>query len=130
MNRTHFDEVLELLARYYDGLYNLDAEALRGVFSTTASYATIAAGTPLALPIDEYLPRLAKRTAPADEGVPYAYRVTSIRFAGENTALAEVESSMFGHDYSDLLSLLRIDGAWRVQAKVFEGTPQPQPERA
>ena len=125
MNASHYEEILRLLADYHDGLYHLDVERLRGVFAPRATYAAIVDGSPLSLTIEAYFDRLASRTAPAEEGVDSRPRVRSIRFAGENTALAEVTSSMFGHDYHDFLSLLRIDGRWRVQSKVFEGTPHP-----
>ncbi|MEM7305023.1 MAG: nuclear transport factor 2 family protein [Planctomycetota bacterium] len=122
-NQTDHAAALDVLEAYYDGLYQLDIAKLREVFSPSARYATIANGSLLELSIDEYYARLAQRTAPRDEGVPYGYRVISLRFAGENTALAELECSFFGHDYTDFLSLLRIDGRWRIQSKVFEGVP-------
>ncbi len=128
MNTSQYNEVLALLRDYYDGLYNLDVAKLRDVFSPGAHYATIAKGALLELTMDEYFPRVEQRTSPADEGTPYESRVVSIRFAGENTAFAEVECSMFDHDYQDFLSLLRIDGRWRVQTKVFEGVPHPTTE--
>lgn len=123
-DQSAYAEVLELLERYYEGLYRTDVSKLRSAFSPSARYATIAKGSLVELSIDEYLPRVEQRTSPADDGVPYAYEVISIRFAGENTALAELECSLFDHDYTDLLSLLRIGGQWRIQAKVFEGRPQ------
>ena len=128
MKTSNYLEVLELLDDYYDGLYRLDVDKLRGVFSPSARYATIAKDSLLELSMDEYFPRLRTRTSPADEGVPYDYRVVSIRFAGDNTAHAELECSLFGHDYTDFLSLLRIDGRWRIQTKVFEGIPHPVKE--
>ena len=122
--QSDYAEILELLRNYYEGLYEVDVAKLREVFSPSARYATIMDGELLELSMDEYLPRVEKRTPPASEGVPYDYRVVSIRIAGEHTALAELECSLFGFDYTDFLSLLRIDGRWRIQAKVFEGVPQ------
>lgn len=119
-----YAEVLELLENYCKGLHTLDTQLLAEVFSPNASYATIRDGEPLALAIGEYLPLLAQRTAPADDGTPFDYTVDSIHFAGPHTALAQLQCSMFGHDYTDLLSLLRMDGRWRIQSKVFEGVPQ------
>ena len=127
---TQYAAVLDLLAAYYDGLYTLDADKLREVFSPTARYATVRDDSLLELSVDEYLPQLASRTSPADEGVAYDYRVVSIRFAGEHTALAELQCSLFGYDYTDFLSLLRIDGRWRVQSKVFEGVPHRHTEES
>ena len=60
---------------------------------------------------------------PAEAGAPYAYTVDGVDFAGPDTALARLRCSLFGNDYTDLLSLLRVAGAWRVQAKVFHGEP-------
>ena len=128
IEQSDYAQVLELLETYYEGLYRTDVSKLREVFSPVARYATIANGSLLELSMDEYLPRVEKRTSPAKEGTPYGYRVVSIRFAGDNTALAELECSLFGNDYSDLLSLLRIDGRWRIQAKVFEGVPHTAKE--
>lgn len=123
MNPTDYNEILELLKNYYDGLYRLDTKLLGEVFSPTAQYATIANGELLTLAIDEYLPRLEQRDSPEKDKVPYGSSVVSIHFAGKNTALAEVQATMFGHHYTDFLSLLKIDGQWRIQAKVFEGVP-------
>lgn len=118
-----YGEVLELLEKYCQGLYTLDIERLSEAFSPGATYATIQNGELLALTLQAYFERLAQRSAPSTDGTPFGYTVNSIRFAGEHTALAELQCSMFGHDYTDLLSLLRIDGRWRIQAKVFEGVP-------
>ncbi|MBB01420.1 MAG: hypothetical protein CMJ47_02120 [Planctomyces sp.] len=124
MTPSRYSDVLALLADYYDGLYRLDTARLREVFSPSAQYATIVQGTHLSLSVDEYLPRVEERQPPADTGTPYEFTVRSIRFAGDHTALAEVECTLFGNDYTDFLSLLRIDGRWRIQAKVFEGVPR------
>ena len=44
MNQDDFTEVLGLLNNYVDGLYRLDIEILRDVFSPSAQYATITDG--------------------------------------------------------------------------------------
>ncbi|MDO9174872.1 MAG: nuclear transport factor 2 family protein, partial [Actinomycetota bacterium] len=45
--------------------------------------------------------------------------VESIEFAGPNTAMARVRCSIGPKHFTDLLTLLRIDGRWWVIAKVF-----------
>ncbi|MEL7483808.1 MAG: nuclear transport factor 2 family protein [Planctomycetota bacterium] len=126
MDRSQYVAVLDLLQKYYEGLYRVDIDLLREVFSPNAHYATMADGKLLTLTLDEYLPQLARRRVPADQGVPYGYEVLSVRFVGPSTAVAVLECSLFGRDYADVLSLLRIDGRWRVHAKVFEGTVHPE----
>ena len=123
VERGDYFKILELLEAYYDGLYRLDVAQLKTVFSPSATYATMANGVVLQLSTDDYFTLLTARTAPASEGVPFGYRVVSISVVGNDTALAILQCSLFGHDYTDLLSLLRIDGRWHIQAKVFEGAP-------
>ncbi|MEM7199442.1 MAG: nuclear transport factor 2 family protein [Planctomycetota bacterium] len=123
-----FPGVLTTLKAYYDGLYHLDVDRLRQVFSPKARYATASGGELLELSIEDYFKRLAQRTAPASVHTPYGYTVHSIAFAGPVTAFAEVRCSLFDHDYIDFLTLLRLDGEWRIQSKVFHGTPVPQTE--
>ncbi len=125
MNDAQYDfaGVLALLRDYYDGLWRCDVELLRRVFSPGALYATPAPDGLLELSMDEYLPRVAARTPPAEAGTPYGYAVDSVDFAGPDTAMARLRCSLFGNDYTDFLSLVRVDGAWRIQAKVFHGEP-------
>ena len=124
MTHPDFSGVLDLLGRYYDGLYRCDVPLLAQVFSESALYATTTENGVLTLSMQEYLPRVAARTPPADLGTPYGYEVESIDLAGPNTAMARLRCSLFGNDYIDLLSLVRVEGAWRIQAKVFHATPQ------
>jgi len=121
--------VLALLRDYYEGLWRCDVELLARVFSPRAVYATTTPDGALELSMDEYLPRVAERTPPAEIGTPYGYTVESVDFAGPDTAVARLSCSLFGNDYIDFLSLVRVDGVWRIQAKVFHGEPTtPVPE--
>lgn len=129
MTPARYAEVLALLEDYCDGLYDLDVQKLERAFSPTARYATIVDGSLTELSVEEYLPRLPLRTPPAEDGTPREFRVLSVRFGGEHLAHAEVQCSLFGHDYTDFLSLLRVDGRWRIQSKVFEGVPVAQEVR-
>ena len=126
MNPTNdhdYAGVLELLRDYYEGLWRCDVELLARVFRPDALYATPTADGTLRLDMQEYLPRVAKRTPPAERGVPYDYTVESVEFAGPDTAMARLRCSLFDHDYTDFLSLVRVAGRWSVQAKVFHGVP-------
>ena len=115
--------VLTLLHHYAEGLWRADADALREAFSASARYATLQDGALLELGMDEYLPRVARRTPPREQGDPLEYTVDGIDFAGPDTALARLRCSFFGFDYVDLLTLLRLEGRWRIQSKVFHATP-------
>ena len=113
------DELRELLGRYFDGLYRSDAGLLATVFHPTAVYATATEGTLTRLSMSEYLPIVAARESPASRGEARTDAIESIEFAGPVTALARVRCSIGPKRFTDLLSLVRVDGRWQIIAKVF-----------
>lgn len=119
---SKFDAVTGVLEIYFDGLYHADIERLGNAFHPKAIYAT-ADETPLLYrTMDEYFPVVAKRTSPASRNEPRCDVIESIEFAGENTAFARVRCSIGTKDFIDFLTLVRIDGAWRIMAKIFQIT--------
>ncbi len=67
----------------------------------------------------EYLPMVDARPSPASRGEPRTDRVLSIDFAGPVTALARVECSIGPKHFTDLLTLVHVEGRWQIIAKVF-----------
>lgn len=120
--------VARVMARYYEGLYYGDVELLGQVFHPGATYATVSGGELLQLGMDAYLPVVAGRASPATRGEAFGYELSSISFAGPDTALVRMRSSMLGKHFDDFLSLIRIGGEWRIIAKVFHFELQPTVE--
>lgn len=120
-----YAQVAEALQDYFDGLYHGDTQRLGRVLHPQAVYATAVPAEPLVLRMDEYLPIVAARPSPASRGEARRDRVLSIGFAGPVTAMATVECSIGPKDYTDLLTLIRADGAWRIIAKVFHYETRP-----
>jgi len=114
-----FAEVIEVLARYFDGLHHSDTTILRRVFHPSALYACASEGTLLGLQMDEYFAVVDKRPSPASLGQARTDRIISIEFAGPVTAFARVECSIEPKRFTDLLTLVRLDGRWQIIAKVF-----------
>ena len=117
--RTEYGAVAALLDRYYEGLYYGNTDLLRRVFHPAATYATASGGDLLRLELADYLPVVAKRDSPASLGERYGFELESIAFAGPTTALVRMRSAMLGKRFVDFLSLLKVDGEWRILAKVF-----------
>ena len=113
-------EVRALLARYFDGLYTGDVELLEQVFHPAALYATADERPLLHRSMPEYFRVVASRQSPASRNEVRRDRIERIQFAGDNTALARVRCSIGRRDFVDFLSLVRVDGHWRVMAKVFQ----------
>lgn len=112
-------EIEQVLATYFDGLHHSDVERLAQVFHPAAIYATATDGPLLRLTMDEYFPVVAARAAPASRGEARRDRIVSIDFAGPVTALARVHCAIGPKLFTDLLTLVHVDGRWQVVAKVF-----------
>ncbi len=119
-----YGAVLEVLQRYYDGLYRCDVALLESVFHPQAVYATASDGKLLHLDMNAYFPLVAARTSPQKANEAYGYEVESIAFAGPAAALARMRCSMLSKDFIDLLTLVRVDGGWRILAKIFHYAPR------
>lgn len=115
--------ITELLQKYYDALVRCDTALLAEVFHPEAHYFTASDGKLLHLDMPTYFPIVAGRTSPASTGEACSYTIDSIEFAGPVTALARMRSTMMHKHFDDLLSLVRLDGQWRIIAKVFHFDP-------
>jgi len=111
--------VRAVLLEYFDGLHHSDTRRLRRVFHPQALYACATDGAPLILRMDEYFPIVDARPSPAAKGEARADRIVSVEFVGPVTALAKVECSIRPKHFTDLLSLIHLDGRWQIIAKVF-----------
>lgn len=113
------DEVRDLLGRYFDGLYRSDAALLSTLFHPAAVYATATEEPFVRLSMAEYLPIVAHRESPESQGEVRTGAIVSIQFAGPTTALARVQCSIGPKQFTDLLSMVRVDDRWQIIAKVF-----------
>lgn len=116
---TPYDAVVQVLSDYFDGLHHSDTQALKRVFHPSAQYACATDGSLLVLRMDEYFPIVDARASPASKGEPRTDRIVSIEFAGPVTAFARVECSIAPKLFTDLLTLIRLDGRWQIISKVF-----------
>jgi hypothetical protein len=125
---TAMHEVYELLGRYFDALHHSDADALALIFHPGAVYATATEGPLLRWSMEEYFPVVAARESPASRCEARADAIESIEFAGPVTALARVQCSIGPKRFTDLLSIVQVDGRWQIIAKVFHYELEPESE--
>lgn len=116
---TAFGEIEAVLASYFEGLYRSDTGILARVFHPAALYACATGGTLLTLRMDEYFPIVDKRPSPASRNDVRTDRILSIELVGPVTALARVQCSIAPKHFTDLLTLLFVEGRWQVISKVF-----------
>ena len=116
---AQFAPIEALLGQYFDGLHHSDAALLGRVFHPQALYACASDGQLTHMTMDAYLPMVAARPSPASRQEKRHDRIISIAFAGPVTAVARVECAIAEKRFTDLLSLVQLDGEWRIIAKVF-----------
>ena len=116
-------QIRALLQDYFDGLHFSDAARLGRVFHASAMYACATSGTLQQLDMAAYLPMVAARPSPASLGQAREDEIVSIEMAGPVTALARVHCTIAPRRFTDLLTLVRLDGRWQVLAKVFHHEP-------
>lgn len=119
-----FNAVAETLGTYFDGLHHSDTQRLAKVFHPRALYATATEGAsedggPLILSMEEYFPVVDQRPAPSGRGEARRDRILSIEFIGPVTALARVNCAIGPRHFTDLLTLIFVEGRWQIISKVF-----------
>lgn len=122
---SSFAAVVAVLEDYFEGLYRSDTQILRRVFHPAAIYACATEGTLLTLNMERYFLIVDQRTSPASRGDTRTDRILAIQFAGAVTALATVECSIRPKHFTDLLTLIFIDGRWQIISKVFHFELEP-----
>lgn len=117
-DRRMIADIIDIVNAYMDGLYNSDAEALAKVFHPKAVYACASGGELVHLDMDAYFEIVRKRPSPVSSAA-LNDRVISVESAGPVTAFVRAECTIPPKAFTDLLSLIRVDGRWQIIAKVF-----------
>ena len=114
-----YGDVAEALGDYFDGLYHSDTARLARIFHPQARYVCATEGALTQLTMDRYFPMVEARPSPASRGEPRADRIVSIEFAGPVTAFVRAECAIGPRHFTDLLTLVQLDGRWQIVSKVF-----------
>lgn len=116
---SNFSDIQRLLIDYFDMLYFCDLDLFDRVFHTQAIYASGDEEPALFRNMQEYRRVITDRVPPSKDNEARQDVIDSIQFAGDKTAFAQVRCS-FGHrDFTDFLTLIRVDNEWKIISKVF-----------
>jgi hypothetical protein len=107
--------IAETLKRYIDGARSGDVALLRSAFTSSARVSGSYSGKPVSWSLQEFCDAVAKGgAAPRLEA-----RVVSMEHSG-SAAMARLEAQNWrGTRYTDFFVLVRRDGGWRIDSKVF-----------
>jgi len=111
--------VTEVVRAYYDGMMEGDGAKLARAFHPRACIVGNEQGELYWATLDEFAADCKQAVAQAG---PYEWRIDGLSFEGD-TALVRLGGQYAGVWYSDELSIIRIDGAWRIVHKTFYPHP-------
>ncbi len=120
---TQDGDIRQILHDYFDGLYRADSLLLRTVFHPDASYVCATDSTLVQLTMSDYFTMVDERRSPASEGQQRKDRIVRIEMAGPNAAAARVHCAIADRFFTDLLTLIRVDGRWQIMSKIFHYEP-------
>jgi hypothetical protein len=108
-----------VVATYLDGLYEGDADKLASAFHPTSALTSANDGRLTVIPRDQWLEIVRHRPSPRASGLARHDEVLSVDIVGPTMAIVKLRCAIPPRYFTDLLSLLKIDGRWQVAQKVF-----------
>ena len=123
--QTEYAEIAKSLQLYFDGFYNGDVATLKRVFHPACHLYNASDRSLADDDMDAVYARVAGRAAPAKNGEARRDVILGIDVSGPVSALARVQIAIGPRLFTDYLNLLKIDGEWRIIAKVFSWVELP-----
>ena len=118
-------EVEATLRMYLDGMFECDITKLSEAFHTQSHLYNIVDDKAVAKSAPDWYDIVRKRVPAASVGHKRTDRILTIDFNGPAIAFAKVEGSRPQVDFTDYLTLLKVDGRWQIIAKVFRMEARP-----
>lgn len=112
-------QITAVLEAYFDGLYDGDLDKFDRVFHPNAHLYATDGSNLTDWPREEYFSVISGRASGREQGLARHDKILSIHKAGPDTALATVNCALPPRYFTDYLTLLRLDGQWRIISKTF-----------
>lgn len=118
--------VLEVVEGYFDMLYTADPVLAERLFLPEAHVQSLDAGRVVSIDLQGFKQRMAGRPVPRDRNEARDGELLHLDFAGPACAYVKLRSTMLDRLFIDYLTLLKVDGRWRILAKAFHVEPTQQ----
>ena len=120
-----FAEITEALQDYFDGFHHGDVARLRRIFHPQCHLYCATGGKLTDDDMETVYARVAGRPSPASAHEPRHNALLSIDRSSPISALVKLQISIGARLFTDYLSLLKIDGQWRIISKTYAFVPLP-----
>ncbi len=116
---TDYRALLTLAQVYCDAAYEMDADRFASIFHHSSAVTRVGEdGKVSVTPIEMWLAAVRNMKAPRQLGLERHDEILSIDVVRE-LALVKLTLQMPPRYFTDLLSCLRVDGAWKIAQKVM-----------
>lgn len=116
-NTTH--EIEQAMQTYLDGFHHGDVARLAAVFHPSSALTQSTDEGLYILSREAWLAMVAARPSPAALGLARADQILAINVVGPNIAHVKLRCAIPPRYFTDLLSLLKVEGRWQVVQKVY-----------
>lgn len=123
--QTEYAEIAQALSLYFDGFYDGNLAELRRVFHPVCHLSHANGGKLAHDDMETVYARVAGRASPAKNGEVRRDAILGIDVSSPVSALARVQIAIGPRLFTDYLNFLKIDGEWRIIAKVFSWVDLP-----
>ena len=117
--REAYAEVVAALELFFDGFYEGDVEKLERIFHPSCHLFSAADGPLVDDDMGTVYEHVTTRLSPKSLNQPRYDRIISIDISAPESAHAKVQIAFGYRFFTDYLSLLKIDGQWRIISKAF-----------
>jgi 4-oxalocrotonate tautomerase len=121
-----YAEIAEALRAYFDGFYECDAHKLKQIFHDRCHLFSATGGPLVDDDMETVYKRLGARTPGSKTGEVRLDRILSIDMSGPESALVKLQIAIGSKLYTDYLSLLKLDGRWKIISKTYTWVPREQ----
>jgi hypothetical protein len=116
---SEIEAVEKVVWTYLDGLYEGDTGKLAQAFHEVSHLYSVSDGGVADLPREKWFEFVKGRASAKSQGLKRTDRIVSIDLAGPETAFVKLECSIHPRYFTDYLTLLKLNGGWKVVSKTF-----------
>ena len=116
---SNINAITELLAEYFDGLYDGDIEKFSKVFHPASHLYETDGETVTDMARADYFAKIEARESPRAQNLARFDRIVSIHQSGPNTAFAIVNCAIPPRYFTDYLTLMKTADGWQIISKSY-----------
>jgi hypothetical protein len=113
------EAVEKVVWTYLDGLYEGDTGKLAQAFHEVSHLYSVSDGGVADVPREKWFEFVKGRASPQSKGLKRTDRIVSVDFSGPETAFVKLECSIHPRYFTDYLTLLKLNGGWKVVSKTY-----------